>query len=61
MRTIDMTPSWQTTATILGLCLRDGKTEAAKQEAFAELVRMGELLDQLIEGESADGKICSHI
>lgn len=51
MRTINMRPNWQTTATILGLCLRDGETEAAKQEAFAELVRMGELLDQLIEGE----------
>ena len=61
MRTINMRPNWQTTATILGLCLRDGETEAAKQEAFAELVRMGELLDQLIEGEKADGKICSHI
>lgn len=49
MRTIDMTPNWQTTATILGLYLRD--SEAAKRGAFEEIVRMGKLLDQLIEGE----------
>ena len=56
MQTIDLTPNWQTTATILGLCLKDGETEAAKQEAFVELVRMGELLDQLIEEREADGR-----
>ena len=57
MRTIDMTPNWQTAAAILGRCVRDGEDEAAKRGAFEEIVRMGKLLDQLIEEREADANI----
>jgi len=46
MRTIDLTPTWQTAATIYATTLRDGTPEG-QDIAFKEIQKMGELIDKL--------------
>ena len=51
---IDMTPTWETAATILGQCLMNGEDPKALDDSFKEVVRMGRLLDQLIAERGSD-------
>lgn len=46
MKTIDLTPTWKTAATIHATCLRDGTPEGQRM-AFKEVVKMGKLIDKL--------------
>jgi len=46
MKTIDLTPTWKTAATIYATTLKDG-TDKGKQMAFEEVQKMGELIDNL--------------
>ena len=44
--TVDLTPSWTMAARIFVLCLRNGSSEKAKDEAEAEVMKMAALLEQ---------------
>jgi len=46
MRTIDLTPTWETAATIYATTLRDGTPEGQSM-AFKEIQKMGQLIDNL--------------
>ena len=46
MKTIDLTPSWKTAATIYATALRDGTTKG-QEMAYEEIVKMGSLIDDL--------------
>lgn len=47
-QTINIAPNWQASARILCMVMRDG-TEEGKAAAEEEIIRMGELLDGLVE------------
>lgn len=51
--TIDMTPTWEQTAGMLAMIFENG-TEEGKQMAKEELLRMGQLLDELINADTGD-------
>lgn len=46
MRTIDMTPTWTEAARML-VFLMDNANETGKEHARKEIVRMGEIIDDL--------------
>ena len=48
-QTIDLTPTWETTARILVEVLKHGETAEAKQLAETDLVKLGKLLDSTVE------------
>ncbi len=47
MKTIDLTPTWETAARIYIEVLENGETEEGKQAARDEIMRMAKLLDDL--------------
>lgn len=53
MSAVDLTPSWSTTMQILILALKDG-TQRGKDMATAELLRIGDLMDQAYSGNAPD-------
>jgi len=55
MRTVDLTPTWRAAAQIIAAALENGTGEG-KEMARAELFRMGELLDKLLEQQKENGQ-----
>lgn len=52
---VDMTPSWQTTATIISMVLENPDARmTSKDDARKELMRMAALLDKLIKERGDD-------
>lgn len=52
---VDMTPSWQTAATIISMVLENPDARmTSKDDARKELMRMAALLDKLIKERGGD-------
>ena len=52
---VDMTPSWQTAATIISMVLENPNARmTSKDDARKELMRMAALLDKLIKERGDD-------
>ncbi len=50
MKTIDLTPTWESLIPIIIAVLQDG-TEAGKKEVTEELTRMAQIADRFVEVE----------
>ena len=55
VRTINLEPTWEACAEIYLRCVEAGDTWTARQNARKEILRMGRLLDQLIEQDKLRG------
>lgn len=46
MKTINLTPSWESTGRMLLMLIESSETEEGRQYAKGEIIRMGKIIDQ---------------